>query len=1051
MDPQGQANNFIKRMGRDPAFSQQGLDTTKLSDKNFLRCLENGVRFGKWVLLENIQETLDAALEPLLLQQKFVQGGTEMIKIGDSVIPYNDTFRFFMTTKLPNPHYPPEVCVKVSLINFTITPVGLEDQMLGVMVVEELPEMEEKKNALVVSNARMKKQLQELEDKILYMLSHSTGNILDDHALIETLASSKMTSDEITIKMQESSIVEAEIDTTREAYRPVAFRGSTLYFCIANLCIVDPMYQYSLQWFTSLFVYSINNSEKSEDVSERLSVLKEYFTYYLYSNICRSLFEKDKLLFSFNMAVKIMQADGLVDSTEWMCLLSGKVSHPLTAPENPCPDWMDVRMWNEVLGFSSLPIFDGFADSFVRDVTAWRAIFDHPEPQWAEMPGGWTQKLNSLQRILVLRAMRPDKVTIAVQDYVTEAEGKRFIEPPPFNLAACYADSTPIVPLLFVLVQGSDPSKEFYSFAHTCKMDRKLKGLSLGQGQGPIALKMIEEGKSGGMWVYLQNCHLYCSWMTTLELQVEMLDPNTVHKDFRLWLTSMPSAFFPVAVLQNGVKMTNEPPKGLRANMKNAYFKLDDEKLSITTKPVEYRMLLFSLCLFHASVQERRKYGPLGWNIPYQFNDTDLTISKSQLEMFIDQYAETPYRVLIFLTSYINYGGRVTDYIDLRTIDVIMKQFYNPGVTTPGHKFCAGDLYYVITSDPEHPHKSYMDYIDGLPTNAGPEVFGMHSNANLTSAMAESFEIFETVLSLEASAGSSGGDSFDTVVGHAAHGIEDKLPGLFNLMEIMMQYPIMYNESMNTVLGQECIRYNKLLTEMHSTLPALQKAIKGLVVMSSQLEAMGNSIYVNKVPDAWAAKAYPSLKPCTSWVAELYERLEFVQKWIDCGIPEVFWISGFYFPQAFLTGSLQNYARKHQLPIDTIDFNYLMMKVNWQDITERPEDGVYIRGLYVEGARWDADKQSLDDSYLKQLYTELCSIHLSPMQNRPETTSGIYRCPVYKELSRRGTLSTTGHSTNFVMWLEIPSDRVDCLNSENQTDQEDWIRAGVAAFCSLKF
>jgi dynein heavy chain len=154
------------------------IDVIKLSDKNFLRTLENGVRFGRWVLLENIGENLDAALEPLLLQQKFKQGGTEMIKIGDSTIPWNDAFRFYMTTKLTNPHYAPEVCVKVSLINFAITFVGLEDQLLGVVVVEEMPEMEEKKNSLVISNARMRKELQDLEDQILFMLSNSTGNIL---------------------------------------------------------------------------------------------------------------------------------------------------------------------------------------------------------------------------------------------------------------------------------------------------------------------------------------------------------------------------------------------------------------------------------------------------------------------------------------------------------------------------------------------------------------------------------------------------------------------------------------------------------------------------------------------------------------------------------------------------------------------------------------------------------------------------------------------------------------------------------------------------------
>jgi dynein heavy chain len=142
IDPQSQANRFVKKLGK---ISAEGLDVVKLSNKNFLRTLENGVRFGKWVLLENIQEELDAALEPILLQQKFKQSGQDMIKLGDNTVPYNDSFKFFMSTKLPNPHYAPETCVKVTLLNFAITTTGLEEQMLNVVVAEELPEQYEKK------------------------------------------------------------------------------------------------------------------------------------------------------------------------------------------------------------------------------------------------------------------------------------------------------------------------------------------------------------------------------------------------------------------------------------------------------------------------------------------------------------------------------------------------------------------------------------------------------------------------------------------------------------------------------------------------------------------------------------------------------------------------------------------------------------------------------------------------------------------------------------------------------------------------------------------
>ena len=269
-----------------------------------------------------------------------------MIRIGDSTIPWNDTFRFFMTTKLPNPHYAPEVCVKVSLLNFAITFTGLEDQLLGVVVVEEMPEMEEKKNSLVVSNARMRKELQELEDEILYMLSNSQGNILDDHKLIEALASSKVKSKEIQAKVAEAEKTEEQIDISRNSFRPVAYRGSILYFTIAGLGTVDPMYQYSLQWFRNLFVQAIRLSEKSDEHEVRLQNLNDFFTYYLYTNICRSLFERHKLLFAFLLTIRILEGYQEIDATEWSFMISGKCLATEALP-NPDPEWLDGRMWSE--------------------------------------------------------------------------------------------------------------------------------------------------------------------------------------------------------------------------------------------------------------------------------------------------------------------------------------------------------------------------------------------------------------------------------------------------------------------------------------------------------------------------------------------------------------------------------------------------------------------------------------------------------------------------------------------------------------------------------
>lgn len=149
---------------------------------------------------------------------------------------------------------------------------------------------------------------------------------------------------------------------------------------------------------------------------------------------------------------------------------------------------------------------------------------------------------------------------------------------------------------------------------------------------------------------------------------------------------------------------------------------------------------------------------------------------------------------------------------------------------------------------------------------------------------------------------------------------------------------------------------------------------------------------------------------------------------------------------------MQNYARAHALPIDTLswDFRYLNRQPA-EGIAARPADGCYIRGLFLEGARYDEDAGLLADSLPKQLYTPLPVMHLVPVQHRAQPTTHVYRCPVYKILSRWGVLATTGHSSNFVLFIEIPSDRPDIVNNVGEVDAGVWVRAGVAAFTSLKF
>merc|ERR1719265_139663 len=161
--------------------------------------------------MENIGLQIDPLLEPLLQKAKFKAGNITMIRLGDSTVEYNEDFRFFLTTKLPNPHYPPEVCVQITLLNFMVTPDGLQDQMLGILVAKEEPETERKRQNLVVESAQSKAQLKEIEDRILELLSNAKGNILDDEELIDTLSNSKVASQRIEERVAEQEKISAQV------------------------------------------------------------------------------------------------------------------------------------------------------------------------------------------------------------------------------------------------------------------------------------------------------------------------------------------------------------------------------------------------------------------------------------------------------------------------------------------------------------------------------------------------------------------------------------------------------------------------------------------------------------------------------------------------------------------------------------------------------------------------------------------------------------------------------------------------------------------------
>uniref|UniRef100_A0A6P7FR39 Dynein heavy chain 7, axonemal-like n=1 Tax=Diabrotica virgifera virgifera TaxID=50390 RepID=A0A6P7FR39_DIAVI len=1176
IDPQVQAANWIKKMER-----KNNLQVLKFSFPDYMKKIETSIQNGYPVLIESIEEVLEAPLDPLLYKQMFKQAGVWVIALGENVIEYNSNFKLYLSSKLRNPHYLPEVFNKVTIINFALTLEGLQDQLLGIVVAVEKPDLQQLKEELTIQKADNKKALKDTEDNILKTLSETKGDILEDEKAIQILDESKVLSTEIMEKQKRSIIIEQSIEEFREKYKIVSAHSSVLYYCISDLANVDPMYQYSLDWFINLYIGSIQKAEKFKIIEKRCTCLINAFTFDLYNNITRSLFEKDKLLFSFLLCSKIMIAQKKLEENEFLFLLTGGVGGETTTP-NPCPTWLLDRSWNEICRLEDIPAFKGFSSTISRDEEIWKEMYDDFTEDFV-VPSDWENQITSFRRLIMIRVFRADKLISSITNFVKNEMDEKFIKPPPFNISVSYDDSYNLCPLIFILSPGVDPMSALVKFAAGKKMSDKFKSISLGQGQGPVAQAMIMEGSEIGTWVCLQNCHLATSWMPTLEKIFDSLDYDT-HPEFRLWLTSYPSDKFPVTLLQKGVKMTNEPPTGLQNNLLKSYIsdpvrnpefylgspdhhemfvrllyglaffhaciqerrtfgplgwniqygirlilgqgpvaqamimegseigtwvclqnchlatswmptleKIFDSldydthpefRLWLTSYPSDkfpvtllqkgvkmtnepptglqnnllksyisdpvrnpefylgspdhhemFVRLLYGLAFFHACIQERRTFGPLGWNIQYGFNDSDFDISVQQLQMFINE-SDDPYEALTYLIGECNYGGRVTDDWDRRLIVTILADYINPLVVADKrYTFSGAGKCYGLPERSDY--QIYINHINAMPALHPPEVFGLHTNAGITRDLQNSNLLLGSVLKAYGDIAAGGMGETDKHLMTLCTDILNKLPKIFNIEAAYIKFPVTYSESMNTVLVQEMERFNRLLKVIVATLVTMQKAIQGLVAMSPATETFASSLLMAKIPVKWVGVSYPSLKNLPNYVNDFIARMSFLYKWFETGKPPSYWISGFFFTQAFLTGVKQNFARKYTIAIDKLTFDFEVL--NATSMKTAPNDGAYIYGLFTDGARWDRQKNILAELLPKILYDNMPVIWIIPLLAEKYLPGGRYVCPIYKTSERKGLLSTTGHSTNYVLPVLLDTD----------LPASHWIKRSVALLCQL--
>jgi dynein heavy chain len=1023
IDPQEQAVAWIKEKEKSRTLTRR-----TLNDSNFAKDLEGAIRFGYSFLFENVDEEIDPMIDAVLEKSYTIQAGQKILMFGGAPIEWDDNFRLFLTSKLSNPHYSPEIMSKTSIINYTVTMQGLEDQLLNVIVSHDRADLEEERHRLVISLSDNQTKRSELEESLLRELNAAKGSILDNDELIKTLDDTKTRSDEIEKSIAESIETKADIDKARSAFQPAAMRGSILFFAMAGLSSISEMYEYSLAAYLRVFRQALSDARKDNMTMTRVKNIIEKLTMVAYNYTCLGIFEKHKLMFSFQMTVMIMDKDGDIDAAEYNFFIKGNTSLDAVTVRNPY-GWFPEQGWKDLERLITVnQHFANLRDDIMQNPAVWKEWYDLETPERVGMPLGYDQ-LTLLQQLCILRVFRIDRVYNAIKKFVVEKhKSEHFVMPPPLNYEEIYKQTNNRSPVVFILSPGADPQSDVQRLADAKGFTgTKFKNCALGQGMDVIAIDYLKTGHARGHWVMLQNCHLLARFLKSLEKELEAIQKP--HADFRLWLTTEPTDRFPLSILQQSLKVVTEPPDGLKQNMRGTYSKVTDEILDDCPHEA-YRSLIYVLSFFHAVVQERRKYGKIGWNVSYDFNDSDFSISQRLLSMYLSKSLENhdenlPWGSLRYLIGEAMYGGRVTDDFDRRVLVTYLNEYVGEFLFDTNQPFFFSrndEFQYKVPA--RGPLETYTQSIMELPLNNSPEVFGLHSNAEISYFTNASKSIWVNLIRMRSEGGASAGLNKEEYLQNLIQDLEHKIPGLYDVRNIAKDMGEIRTPT-QIVLLQELERFNLLIDCMKTTLQNLASALRGEIGMSSDLDDLASSLFNGFLPRTWRDLTPKTEKPIGAWIEYFIRRNSQYKRWLEAE-PPVMWISGLHIPESYLTALVQTTCRLKGWALDKSTlFTEVTQITRPEDIKTRLEHGCYITGLYLEGAKWNIERSCLERQDPKQLVLEMPVIKINPVETNKLKLRGTIKTPVYVTQERRNAagvglvmeadLATDEHASHWVL------------------------------------
>jgi dynein heavy chain len=1027
IDPQSQAVYWIHK--REAANRLQ-IATPSTPPRELQGMLMKAVSEGTPFLMKDMSEVIPSVFANLVDSNVTIIGrGVCVVAIGDSEVEWHPSFKLYMATKLPNPNLSPETFSQIAVVDFTVTLQGLQAQLLGRVVQREKAELEAQRRQLLRNTGEFRMQMAALEDDLLARLSNVEGTLLDDMSVIDVLSRTKRMVEELSDKLRMAHETNRNIEAARNEYYRIAERGSVLYFLMVDLSKLNHMYQFSLHHFERAFDAGLEMASESlaDTVYERVAQATHNVSYALYKSVVRGLYKRDTMTFQLLMAVRVDMQRGTVDPAYLDILLLSGASKTLPADATEIATrlartakWLSSEAAMNLIACSKHPNLSQVVFHLERNQAVWQEWFNREDAEARPLPFPLLNKATApFEHLLVVRALRPDRCMLAASLYISLSIGQDFVSPPRIDYENILAESSATCPIVLLLSPGADPSKTILETAQSKNIPVQV--ISMGQGQELRARQMVmallaEEGATQG-WLLMQNCHLSTNFMAELQMILADAVVTEENKNARIWLTSQPVPDFPIVLLQSSIKCASEPPHGLRFGLARVFDSFTKNMLESIERE-EWQPLVFSISFMHCAMIERVKYGPLGWNVPYEFNVADLNASVEFVRKYLYQEeAKKPikWETIRYMVCEVMYGGRITDDFDRMLLLSFGNSWIGPDILDDKFSFAPG---YVVPRCQRL--EEYQQFIAQLPLVDAPDVLGLHHNAEVIYRTDESKMILRSIGHVQPKGARGGGPEVrEQLVLRRIEEIMSTLPKEFDLQAVARQLqrlagshayrdrdqqakasgPVLH--PLLVFLKQEVAIFQKILVEVRCTLGVLELAINGAATMYEALQSVSDCLYRDSVPPAWMQISWEGQSSLASWLRLILAAVAQLSSWLHDGQPRFFNMACFTNPHGFLTAVKQSIARSNkQWNLDDIEIYASVLRSNQLDLIRATgsgtsEDGVYISGLCLEGASWDPRMGKLLDASNQQLYCALPPCLVTARSVLSQSSFG-FNCPVYR-------------------------------------------------------